>query len=236
MSQFYYFILLLLMISGSAFGENTGRIYLNLQKDPCPQSNACYSRIILQDPTTPHLYLIQDYHMDESLQAAFQVSCDIMLIDWKQYKKLAFHKKIKRNGFYRIWYPNGQLKYEAQYENNKVKDAPKYWLNNGERAFAPQHFKLDQPAYYPGGEEKIDEYLQKNIHLTSADNKGTCRKLYIDVAINRKGKVCYAEAQNSVDPQFDAEVVRLIQNMPNWSPAKMNGKKINTICTLPICF
>jgi protein TonB len=34
----------------------------------------------------------------------------------------------------------------------------------------------------------------------------------------------------------DDEATRLIKQMPNWTPGKMNGKPVRTYYTLPIVF
>ncbi|MFA8432946.1 MAG: energy transducer TonB [Marinifilaceae bacterium] len=232
----FIFSIFCILISWTTLGQTHGQIYLNIEKDPCLPSQAYYTRIILKDTELTNHYLIQDYFLDGSIHSAFQVSSDNMVINWNQYKQLAFRKEIKRNGFYRLWYHNGQLKFEAHYQNNKAITAPKYWLASGETAYAPMYFKLDQPARFPGGEDKINEYLEGKIKLMADNNNEISQKLFVDIAITKNGKVCSAEAQNSVNPELDAQILKALMKMPNWEPAEMDGKKINTICTLPICF
>ena len=42
--------------------------------------------------------------------------------------------------------------------------------------------------------------------------------------IDTKGNVSFVRMKNGVDPSLDNEVKRVIELMPNWTPAKLNGE------------
>jgi TonB family protein len=54
----------------------------------------------------------------------------------------------------------------------------------------------------------------------------------IDVA----GKPVNIQVEKSLGPRFDAEAIRVINNMPAWEPAKFNGKPVPSKIRLPLTF
>ena len=41
---------------------------------------------------------------------------------------------------------------------------------------------------------------------------------------------------NDVDPELDAEALRIVKGMPKWTPGTQNGKPVNVKYTLPVNF
>lgn len=48
----------------------------------------------------------------------------------------------------------------------------------------------------------------------------------VTFVINREGKPEHIKFVNSLGPEFDQEVIRVINNMPGWKPAMQNGKPV----------
>lgn len=48
----------------------------------------------------------------------------------------------------------------------------------------------------------------------------------VTFVINREGKPEHIKFVNSLGPEFDKEVIRVINNMPGWKPAMQNGKPV----------
>jgi TonB family protein len=58
----------------------------------------------------------------------------------------------------------------------------------------------------------------------------------VSFAINEKGKPDRIKIENSLGSAFDAECKRVIENMPLWTPATINGKPISVRLSIPLTF
>lgn len=54
--------------------------------------------------------------------------------------------------------------------------------------------------------------------------------------VTKKGKVTDVHVVKSPDEGFNEEVVRVIESMPKWKPARVKGKKVACRMNLPILF
>jgi TonB family protein len=58
----------------------------------------------------------------------------------------------------------------------------------------------------------------------------------ISFIINEEGKIEQIQAINSLGEPFEKECRRLIENMPQWKPATLNGKPVASKISLPLTF
>lgn len=97
--------------------------------------------------------------------------------------------------------------------------------------------EVDKQASFPGGMDKLMEYLKNNIQYPAAcKEKGVQGIVLVEFVITKKGKIEKVKVLIPVDPDLDAEAKRVISKMPNWKPAELNGKKVNSIYQIPINF
>jgi len=93
-----------------------------------------------------------------------------------------------------------------------------------------------QPSF-PGGFNALYEYLAKNIHYPdSAKKVGIEGKVIAGFVVDKDGRITDVQVLRSLDPACDAEVVRLVKNMPRWSPGKRGDKPVRVRMTLPVSF
>ncbi|HLN73444.1 MAG TPA: energy transducer TonB [Prolixibacteraceae bacterium] len=96
---------------------------------------------------------------------------------------------------------------------------------------------VDVKPEFPGGQKAMSEYFSKNFkYPKNAEAKGIQGKVYVSFVITKEGKITKAKIWKSVDPELDAEALRLIQQMPNWVPGKKKGVVVNTAYNLPVNF
>ncbi|MDE6303594.1 MAG: energy transducer TonB, partial [Paramuribaculum sp.] len=50
------------------------------------------------------------------------------------------------------------------------------------------------------------------------------------------GEIHNIEVIRGVEKTLNEEAVRLISEMPDWVPGKVEGEKVATLCILPIAF
>lgn len=73
-------------------------------------------------------------------------------------------------------------------------------------------------------------YPKKAIH------KGIQGSVLVSFIIEKDGYVSNVKVESSVDPELDAEAVRVIKMMPRMEPAKVNGKPVRIRYAIPINF
>ena len=108
---------------------------------------------------------------------------------------------------------------------------------NVQPAVAAPSSALDQMPKFPGGMEALNTYLRNNIRYPQeAQKAGIQGRVIIQFIVSKDGSITDAEVVESVDPQLDAEGLRLIKNMPRWKPGMRKGQAIRVKQTLPIRF
>lgn len=98
---------------------------------------------------------------------------------------------------------------------------------------------VDEPAEYPGGMTAMREYLKNNMmYPMSAKEAGIQGKCYLRFIVNTDGSISDVRVLRGVAdcPECDKEATRVVENMPNWKPGRMNGKDVKMYFTLPISF
>jgi len=90
---------------------------------------------------------------------------------------------------------------------------------------------------FPGGINAMKEYIAKGIQYPrEAEAKGIQGKVYVTFEVNKEGKVLNSKVLKTANPALNAEAIRVIQSMPNWTPGKQNGVPVRVSYTVPINF
>ena len=90
---------------------------------------------------------------------------------------------------------------------------------------------------YPGGMGELMKFLSRNIkYPKEAQDKGIQGRVVLQFVVNKDGSICDSKVVKAVDPQLDAEALRVINAMPNWTPGKQKGEPVRTRFTLPVIF
>ena len=97
--------------------------------------------------------------------------------------------------------------------------------------------KEEQLPEFVGGEEALMNWIEDNItYPMMASSNSTEGKVVVTFDVNDDGTVGNVKVKESADPILDDEVVSKVKNMPNWIPAKQNGRAVKVKYTLPIKF
>ena len=96
----------------------------------------------------------------------------------------------------------------------------------------------DQAPQFPGGDEALLQYLLENIQFSfESDKRGTPQGLVmVQFNVSASGKISDIEIVSGVSPKLDAEVVRVVEAMPDWIPAERLGEKVDAPFQLPVNF
>lgn len=90
---------------------------------------------------------------------------------------------------------------------------------------------------FPGGQGVMMKYLAANIKYPASAVKAKKQgRVIVTFVIQKDGSVTEARIARSVDPELDAEALRIVKAMPNWTPGTQDGKPVNVRYTIPVVF
>lgn len=116
-----------------------------------------------------------------------------------------------------------KMKNKAQADTTKKK---KYWVCMPETM--PQ---------FPGGREVLLKYLAANIKYPASAVKAKKQgRVIVTFIVQKDGSITHAKIAKSIDPELDAEALRVVKGMPKWTPGTQNGKPVNVKYTVPVKF
>ena len=97
--------------------------------------------------------------------------------------------------------------------------------------------KEEQLPEFVGGEEALMDWIVDNItYPIMASTNSTEGKVVVTFDVNEDGTIGNVKVKESADPILDNEVVSKVETMPNWIPAKQNGRNVKVKYTLPVSF
>jgi TonB family protein len=87
------------------------------------------------------------------------------------------------------------------------------------------------------GYPELYDYFAKNLIYPKEALKDSIQGVStVSFIINKDGRPAKVQVTNSLGPAFDKEIARLIESMPEWKPALLNGKPVPSKISLPITF
>ncbi len=90
---------------------------------------------------------------------------------------------------------------------------------------------------FPGGMGEMMKFLQQNVkYPKEAQDQGKQGRVIVQFVVNKDGSISNDTIVRSVDPLLDAEALRVVRSMPNWTPGKQRGKEVRVRFTLPVTF
>ncbi len=94
-----------------------------------------------------------------------------------------------------------------------------------------------RPAY-PGGQEALENYVNNNVEYQQpAIDDNTEGTVNVQFVVDENGNVTSAKAiGKELGNGLDQEAVRVISNMPKWTPGKVKDKNVKTRVVLPITY
>lgn len=102
-------------------------------------------------------------------------------------------------------------------------------------------------AEFPGGDEKLGEYIQKNVKLIGNPKRKKSipeeelligGRVIVLFQVEADGRLSHVELEEKLPhcEPCNLEALRVVKNMPPWKPAFEKGKAVSTCIRLPINF
>ncbi len=96
---------------------------------------------------------------------------------------------------------------------------------------------VDEMPQFPGGDSAMVAYLTHNLHYPQTEKeKGIQGKVFVGFVVEKDGIISNVEVKKGIGEECDAEAVRVIREMPTWSPGKQNSECVRVSLVLPINF
>ena len=95
----------------------------------------------------------------------------------------------------------------------------------------------DEMAEFKGGVEALKTFIANEVKYPKKSmENGTEGKVFVEAVITEEGKVTKVKVLRGVDEYIDAEAIRVFESMPDWIPAKKEGKVVASVVRVPINF
>lgn len=96
---------------------------------------------------------------------------------------------------------------------------------------------VEQQPEFPGGQAAMMKFLSDNIRYpVIAQENGIHGRVVCNFVVERDGSITDVQVLRGVDPSLDKEAIRVIQQMPRWTPGKQRGSPVRVRFTLPVVF
>lgn len=89
-------------------------------------------------------------------------------------------------------------------------------------------FVTEKPSF-PGGDSELMKFINNNREYPKeAYEKGIQGRVTCSFVIDTDGSVCHISVLRGVEPSLNREAIRVLSQMPEWQPGKMNGRVVPT--------
>lgn len=95
----------------------------------------------------------------------------------------------------------------------------------------------EQMPEFPGGMKELLKFLQDNLkYPENAMKKNVQGRVIVQFVVEKDGTPTEFNVVRSVDPDLDAEALRVLQTMPKWKPGMQRGEVVRVKFTVPVSF
>ena len=99
------------------------------------------------------------------------------------------------------------------------------------------YWKVDKKPEFPGGKTALDRFVKNNLrHPVTIPGYNLYGRVVCEFVVNANGSVSDIEVVRSNYPAMNDEVLRVLREMPQWSPGLINDTPVRTRYTRPVNF
>ncbi len=97
--------------------------------------------------------------------------------------------------------------------------------------------KVDIVPQFPGGNQAMYKFIAESIKYPEAAQRANVTGIVIaKFVVDRNGNLLNPLIMKGIGFGCDAEVIRVIKSMPQWTPGIKDGKPVNTWFSLPVTY
>ena len=235
------FIIFIILFPLNLIGQvKSEKHFYDTNWNECDSASAKYLQILSYSDTINNAgsiritYIsgqIQSVCFYSDLKASKRQGSSTSYFENGQLKSSATYLEDKLNGEVITYFINGLLKRRDQFEEGKFISGSCYSSEGKDTT----HFDFEIHAQLIGSE--ISNFLVEHMNYPrKAIRKGIEGKVFVRWTILKNGSISDVEIFKSANPLLDAEAVRVVSLMKNWSPAFEDGEAVSEKYNLPINF
>ena len=96
---------------------------------------------------------------------------------------------------------------------------------------------VEQMPVFPGGMGECMKFFAMNLRYPAVSQEACIEgEVIVEFLVGKDGSISEVKVKRGVSPELDAEAIRVVSKMPNWTPGKQRGKPINVRYEIPIMF
>jgi protein TonB len=96
---------------------------------------------------------------------------------------------------------------------------------------------VEEMPMFPGGEVELLKYIMEHTQYPEVAKENNIQgKVIVRFCVTSKGGVDKVEILKGVDPELDAEAIRVVKTLPAFKPGKQGGKPVPVWYMVPINF
>ncbi len=98
-------------------------------------------------------------------------------------------------------------------------------------------YVVEEMPMFPGGDAAIQKYIGDNVVYPEVAKENNIQgRVIVKFCVTPTGGVDQVSVLKGVDPELDAEVVRVVKTLHKFKPGKQDGKPVPVWYTIPINF
>lgn len=258
-------VFLLCSISSAFFAQDTIATYFDLAGNPTTNIyGAAFFRSKIDSLKPTRTYYAGDSLIKNDAFKPSQISEKngrfIFVNRNKTVIKDVTFKENKRHGQALTYYENGKIK-DVEFFKNGLQDSISTYYHKNGAISAIERYELDSlmsyeffnedgtkdtaetsanvPTEFPGGRKELLQFLGRNIRYPqTAQELGIQGKCYLQFQVDETGNIYDVRVIRGIPdcPECDMESVRVINEMPAWTPGKIHNRYCLTTFNLPISY
>ena len=96
---------------------------------------------------------------------------------------------------------------------------------------------VEEMPMYPGGDAELLKYIGANTNYPEVAKENNIQgRVIVRFCVTAKGGVSQVSILKGVDPELDAEAIRVVNTLPAFKPGKQGGKPVPVWYMVPITF
>ena len=95
----------------------------------------------------------------------------------------------------------------------------------------------EQMPEFPGGMKELLKFLQDNLKYPESAKKNNLQgRVIVQFVVEKDGTPTEFNVVRAVNPDLDAEALRVLKTMPKWKPGMQRGEVVRVKYTVPVTF
>ena len=96
---------------------------------------------------------------------------------------------------------------------------------------------VDEMPEFPGGMEKLIQFIADSIHLPKCVTEGNVEgRSIVEFVVNKDGTLSDFKIAVPLHKECDVEAIRVLTLMPRWKPGKEDGELVRVRYAIPVRF